>query len=89
MWELLKVYGEPPKIGFTWRHWGAFNGEFNNNKGNNQLIEMYGFGTATVKMPNDNDPYLRIQNFEVYSCIRTFVFILHIIYIICLCSGLF
>ena len=25
-WEVLKVFSPPPKVGFSWRHWGQFSG---------------------------------------------------------------
>ena len=60
MWEVLKVYSGPPKVAFTWRHWGKFSGTYNGNKGNDELISIYGFGTANV------DDKLRIKEFEVW-----------------------
>ncbi len=27
-WELLEVYSGPPKVAFSWRHWGMFSGEY-------------------------------------------------------------
>jgi hypothetical protein len=59
-WELLCVFSGPPKVTFTWRHWGEFLGEYKNNKGNGEVIEMYGFCCVTV---NDK---LKVQNIEVY-----------------------
>uniref|UniRef100_A0A7S3Z1D5 Pathogen-related protein n=1 Tax=Lotharella globosa TaxID=91324 RepID=A0A7S3Z1D5_9EUKA len=47
-WEVLEVFSPPPKVAFTWRHWGNFTGTFEKNQGNGQLVEMFGFGTATV-----------------------------------------
>ena len=64
--EVLKVYGEPPVIGFSWRHWALFDGVFNNNKGNNQIIEIYGFATAQVKMPKNKDERIMVQDLVVY-----------------------
>eukprot|EP01084_Bolivina_argentea_P128855 227684_1 len=60
MWEILKIYSGPPKVAFTWRHWGEF-GSFNGNKGtNHQVINVFGFGTATV------DENLCIEEFEMW-----------------------
>ena len=73
MWELLKVYSGPPKVSFTWRHWGEFEGEYNDNQGNGELIEIYGFGTANVRMPSETDPKIRIEEFEVYYDIDKFL----------------
>ncbi|CAM9557803.1 unnamed protein product, partial [Laminaria digitata] len=47
-WEVLEVFSGPPTIGFTWRHWAHFSGTFEQNEGKGQLVEMYGFGIATV-----------------------------------------
>lgn len=47
-WELLKVFSGPPVVAFSWRHWGTFTGSYKGNQGNGQIIEMYGFGIATV-----------------------------------------
>jgi hypothetical protein len=35
-------------VAFTWRHWGEFTGGYKGHKGEGELIEMYGFGTAVV-----------------------------------------
>ena len=60
-WEVLEVFSGPPKVAFTWRHWGHFTGTYEDKyKGEGQLIEMYGFGTAIV---NDK---LQLQNVEIY-----------------------
>ena len=47
-WELLEVFSGPPVVGFSWRHWAHFTGEYKNHKGNGELVELYGFGTAEV-----------------------------------------
>ena len=26
-WEVIKVFSPPPKVGFSWRHWGRFSGQ--------------------------------------------------------------
>lgn len=60
-WEVLEVFSGPPKVAFTWRHWGHFTGTYENTyKGSGELIEMYGFGTAIV---NDK---LQLQDVEIY-----------------------
>jgi len=38
----------PDNVAFTWRHWGHFTGSCAGNKGNGELIEMYGFATARI-----------------------------------------
>ncbi len=59
-WELLQVFSGPPKVAFTWRHWGEFTGEYKGRKGDGSVIEMYGFSVATV---NDD---LKLTRMEVY-----------------------
>lgn len=59
-WEVLEVFSGPPKVAFTWRHWGHFTGTFDHNKGNGELVEVYGFGTAVV---NDQ---LQLQDVEIF-----------------------
>jgi hypothetical protein len=59
-WEVLEVYSGPPKVAFTWRHWGTFTGSFEGNKGKGELVEMFGFGTAVV---NDK---LQLQEVEIF-----------------------
>ena len=60
VWELVKVYAGPPKVAFSWRHWGKFNGDYKNNTGLGQTVEMHGFGIVKV---NDK---LKIESIEVY-----------------------
>lgn len=59
-WEVLEIFSGPPKVAFTWRHWGHFTGTFDQNKGNGELVEVYGFGTAVV---NDQ---LQLQDVEIF-----------------------
>lgn len=68
-WEVLEVFSGPPKVAFTWRHWGHFTGTYEDGKyqGNGELIEMYGFGTAVV---NDQ---LQLQNVEIYYNAQDFI----------------
>ncbi len=47
-WEVQHVFTGPPVVAFTWRHWGRFTGSFKGNKGEGQLVEVKGFGIATV-----------------------------------------
>ena len=60
-WEVLEVFSGPPKVAFTWRHWGTFNGEYNNRKGQNETIELYGFTIAVLSED------MKIKNVEVYT----------------------
>ena len=69
-WEVLEVFSGPPKVAFTWRHWGHFTGTYEENKGDGELIEMYGFGTAVV---NDK---LQLQDVEIYYNAEDFISVL-------------
>ena len=69
-WEVLEVFSGPPKVAFTWRHWGTFTGEYDGNKGNGELVEMFGFGTAVV---NDK---LQLQDVEIYYNVEEFINVL-------------
>ena len=66
-WEVLEVYSGPPKVGFSWRHWGDFTGEYEGKQGDGQLIEMFGFGTAIV---NDK---LQLCDVEIYYNAEDFI----------------
>jgi hypothetical protein len=66
-WEVLEVFSGPPKVAFTWRHWGSFKGEFKGRKGKGENIELYGFTVATL---SDNG---KIVNIETYVKINSFL----------------
>lgn len=66
-WEVLDVYSGPPKVGFSWRHWGHFTGKYEENKGKSELIEMFGFATAEV---NDK---LQLCDVEVFYNAQDFI----------------
>ena len=53
---MLKVLTPPPTVTFSWRHWAYFTGKYKENKGNGELVELYGF--AVVKVNED----LKIQD---------------------------
>jgi hypothetical protein len=59
-WETLKVFAGPPKVAFTWRHWGHFTGQYKGNKGNGQVINMTGFATASLSTD------LKLQVVEIF-----------------------
>lgn len=69
-WEVLEVFSGPPKLGFTWRHWGSFTGEYEESKGEGQFIEMFGFGTAVV---NDK---LQLTDVDIYYNAEEFINVL-------------
>ncbi|MFC7219158.1 SnoaL-like polyketide cyclase [Streptomyces polyrhachis] len=47
-WEVLEVISPPPVVTFKWRHWGAFEGEYNGFAPNGETIEMFGVSIAKV-----------------------------------------
>jgi hypothetical protein len=68
--EILEVYSGPPKVAFTWRHWGKFTGTFDGNFGDDSVVEVFGFGTATV---NDK---LQLCESEFYYNAKEFISVL-------------
>ncbi len=69
-WEVLEVYSGPPKVGFSWRHWGHFTGTYDGNQGKGELVEMFGFGTAVV---NDQ---LQLVDVEIFYNASDFIKVL-------------
>lgn len=59
-WEVLRVFSAPPRVVFTWRHWGRFTGRYKDRRGRGETINMYGI---TVAMVNER---LKIESIEVY-----------------------
>ena len=59
-WEVLQVFTGPPKVTFSWRHWGVFNGVYRKRIGDNEKYEMFGFCEVIVTQQ------LKIQSIEVY-----------------------
>ena len=47
-WEVIKVYSPPPVIGFSWRHWGNFTGEYEGNQGKGELIQLFGLSVVEL-----------------------------------------
>lgn len=66
-WEVLEVFSGPPKVAFTWRHWGTFTGSYEGNQGKGELVEMFGFGTAVV---NDK---LQLTEVDIYYNAEDFI----------------
>ena len=60
-WEVLEVFSGPPKVAFSWHHWGIFNGAYSGRKGQGETVELYGFTIATVTAK------LKITKIEVYA----------------------
>ena len=69
-WEVLDVYSGPPKVGFSWRHWGHFTGTYEENQGKGELVEVFGFATAVV---NDK---LQLCDVEVFYDAQDFISVL-------------
>jgi hypothetical protein len=69
-WEVLEVFSGPPKVAFTWRHWGTFTGTYEESQGKGELVEMFGFGTAVV---NDK---LQLQDIEIFYNAEEFINVL-------------
>lgn len=69
-WELLEVFSGPPKVAFTWRHWGEFTGTYEDNKGKGELVEVFGFGVAIV------DDQLRLVDVEIFYKAEAFLEVL-------------
>ena len=59
-WEVLEVLSPPPRVTFTWRHWGAFKGPYKGFAPTGETLELFGVSIATV----DDD--LRIVELEHY-----------------------
>ncbi|KAJ3040853.1 hypothetical protein HDV00_010313 [Rhizophlyctis rosea] len=68
-WEVLEVYGGPPRVAFKWRHWGTFLGDYTalNERGEKvtlpktgKVIDIRGMTTATL------DDQFRITAVDVY-----------------------
>lgn len=59
-WEVLHVLAGPPKVVFTWRHWGIFNGTYRELQGDGQTYEMFGICEVVV---NEN---LKVQSIQVF-----------------------
>ncbi|WAQ93879.1 PRPX-like protein, partial [Mya arenaria] len=47
-WEVLDVYSGPPDVSFTWRHWGNWEGHYNEVPPTGENIEMIGHCVARV-----------------------------------------
>ncbi len=59
-WELISIFSGPPKVAFSFRHWGLFNGEYEGNQGNGEIVNMYGFCVVGVT------DKLKVQSIQVY-----------------------
>eukprot|EP00955_Chlamydomonas_euryale_P093744 364804-Chlamydomonas_euryale.AAC.1 len=69
-WEVLEVFSGPPTVAFSWRHWANFTGTYENNQGKGELVELFGFGTATV---NDK---LQLTDVDIFYKPETFLEVL-------------
>lgn len=59
-WEVVTVFSGPPKVVFSWRHWGTFDGEYKNREGDNEIYEMYGICEAQV---NED---LKVKSLDIF-----------------------
>eukprot|EP00397_Hematodinium_sp_SG-2012_P052001 GEMP01061261.1.p1 GENE.GEMP01061261.1~~GEMP01061261.1.p1 ORF type:complete len:271 (+),score=57.41 GEMP01061261.1:122-934(+) len=58
--EVLEVFSGPPIIGFSWRHFGIFDGKFRDKKGTGELLNMFGFAQATM------NERMEVQEMRIY-----------------------
>ncbi|MBH8552790.1 SnoaL-like polyketide cyclase [Nostocaceae cyanobacterium CENA357] len=47
-WEVLEVFSGPPNVTFKWRHWGHFNGAYQDYAPTGETIEIIGMSIARV-----------------------------------------
>ncbi|XP_033760563.1 pathogen-related protein-like [Pecten maximus] len=59
-WEVLEVFSGPPKVSFTWRHWGKWEGKYKDCEPTGENLELTGSCVAAV---NEN---LQIVSIEVF-----------------------
>lgn len=59
-WEVLHVFSGPPKVVFSWRHWGIFNGNYKGRTGDGEMYEMFGICEVMV------NEMLKVESIEVY-----------------------
>jgi hypothetical protein len=68
-WEVIECYGAVPKIGFTWTHWGHFDGVYKSrcpmgpilNKGAGQRVSVGGHSVAVL---NKDLKLVRLENYS-------------------------
>ncbi|XP_060082103.1 uncharacterized protein LOC132561396 [Ylistrum balloti] len=59
-WEVLETFSGPPKVSFTWRHWGKWEANYKDSKPTGETLELTGSCVAVV---NEN---LKIVSIEVF-----------------------
>jgi hypothetical protein len=47
-WEVLEVYSGPPNVTFKWRHWGHFQGAYQDFAPTGETVEIIGMSVAHV-----------------------------------------
>lgn len=64
-WEVTECFTGPPKVAFSWRHWGHLGTETldQEDKGEGQLVEMKGFAIANVIIKDGN---ILLQGVETF-----------------------
>ena len=63
-WEVLEVFSGPPKVAFSWRHWGKFTGHYKSRKGEGEIIELYGFAIVTLSA---NSKIAKIEAYQKFN----------------------
>lgn len=69
-WEVLKVHSGPPVVHFEWRHFGRFTGIYKGHRGAGEMIDLRGYGIATV---NDK---LQLMDTQVFYDQESFLKVL-------------
>ena len=59
-WEVIDVFSPPPFVCFSWRHWATYNGTYKGKKGNDSVVNMCGFASASL------DENLKICDLKIY-----------------------
>ncbi|CAH0050733.1 unnamed protein product [Clonostachys solani] len=68
-WEVLDVYGGPPKLAIRWRHWGTFQGDYTAKneqgekvtmKSTGKVIDIKGMAVAEL------DDQMRVTMLDIY-----------------------
>lgn len=59
-WEVLNVFAGPPRIAFSWRHWGTFDGEFRGRQGDGEVYDLFGWALVEV------DGELKIRSVDIF-----------------------
>jgi len=69
--QVLEVFSGPPTVAFSWRHWANYTGTNEGHQGQGELVELFGFGVATV---NDK---LQLVDVDIYYKADEFLEVMH------------